>query len=136
MEETKLKDGEYQIYVIENDYGRVKIGITTNFKKRKQSLSGSNGGGGKITREYLSIPTSLYTLERVMHIHYADHRIDGTEWFDGVDFDDAVAYLKSIVETNEFCRLDQLRRDYNDHKGFSFLAGTGVAEEDDYECFC
>lgn len=36
---------QYNIYVLENDEGLIKIGITTDFEQRKRSLSGSNGAG-------------------------------------------------------------------------------------------
>ena len=44
---------KYNIYVLKNDEGLIKIGITTNFEQRQRSLSGSNGAGHKITREYV-----------------------------------------------------------------------------------
>lgn len=65
---------QYNIYVLENDEGLIKIGITTDFEQRKRSLSGSNGAGHKIVREYVSIPTVLYSLEHIMHDHFAEYR--------------------------------------------------------------
>lgn len=100
----------YRIYVIENDANLIKIGITTDFDKRKRALSGSNGGGHKIIREYVSLETVLYNLEHVMHEHFARYRKEGTEWFEGVTFEEAVTYLVELTSSDDFVRCDAVRR--------------------------
>lgn len=102
----------YNIYVLLNDIGNIKIGITTNFKQRLQSLSGSNGGGNKIVHYYCSPTTYLYTLERVMHLKYNAYRIKGTEWFydKTLKYEDVVNELKNIFTTDEYRICNELRK--------------------------
>lgn len=106
----------YNIYILENDGGFIKIGITTDFDQRLKSLSGSNGGGHKITRYFVSEPTHLYTLERVMHITYQDYRIEDTEWFDftGTDitFDTCVFKLKTFMNSDSYKKCNQIRKEF------------------------
>ena len=104
--------GVYHIYVLENDAGLIKIGITTDFEQRKKSLSGSNGGGHKIVREYVSIETELYTLERIMHTHFAEFRKSGTEWFEGITFEEAVSYLVTLTSSDDFVRCNTVREQF------------------------
>lgn len=104
---------QYNIYVLENDEGLIKIGITTDFEQRKRSLSGSNGAGHKIVREYVSIPTALYSLERIMHDHFAEYRKPGSEWFEGITFESAVEYLIKLTSSDEFVKCNTVRVQYD-----------------------
>lgn len=104
---------QYNIYVLENDEGLIKIGITTDFEQRKRSLSGSNGAGHKIVREYVSIPTALYSLERIMHDRFAEYRKPGSEWFEGITFESAVEYLIKLTSSDEFVKCNTVRVQYD-----------------------
>lgn len=104
---------QYNIYVLENDEGLIKIGITTDFEQRKRSLSGSNGAGHKIVREYVSIPTALYSLEHIMHDHFAEYRKSGSEWFEGITFESAVEYLIKLTSSDEFVKCNTVRVQYD-----------------------
>lgn len=104
----------YNIYILENDAGLIKIGITTNFENRKRSLSGSNGGGHKIVREYVSANTYLYTLERIMHNIFQDYRIEGSEWFEGVTFEEVVSKLVELMSSEEYFKCNKIRGLYGD----------------------
>lgn len=104
---------QYNIYVLENDEGLIKIGITTDFEQRKRSLSGSNGAGHKIVREYVSIPTALYSLEHIMHDHFAEYRKPGSEWFEGITFESAVEYLVKLTSSDEFVKCNAVRVQYD-----------------------
>lgn len=104
---------QYNIYVLENDEGLIKIGITTDFEQRKRSLSGSNGAGHKIVREYVSIPTVLYSLEHIMHDHFAEYRKPGSEWFEGITFESAVEYLVKLTSSDEFVKCNTVRVQYD-----------------------
>lgn len=110
----------YYIYILENDIGYIKIGITTNFDNRLKSLSGSNGGGHKIVNYYVSKETYLYTLERIMHNIYGKYRISGTEWFDfsnsNISFNDCVNKLKELMESPGYNRCNQTRKEFCDHE--------------------
>lgn len=118
----------YHIYVLENDAGLIKIGITKDFDQRKRSLSGSNGGGHKITREYVSIETVLYSLEHIMHDHFAEYRKPGTEWFEGITFETAVSYLIELTSSDEFVKCDKIRRQFTQiHYDTSTIEKEGYA---------
>ena len=107
-----LEDGQIYIYVILNSMGNVKIGKTTNIMQRLQSLSGSNGGGSKITKAYCSPSTWIQSIEETCHNHYHFARINGTEWFDGskVCFSEVVEYVNGLFHTDSFRRCNELRR--------------------------
>ena len=109
-----LEDEQLYIYVMLSTNGNVKIGRTTNIVQRLKSLSGSNGGGSKITALYCSPSTYLYTLESTCHNHYHFARIPGTEWFDGnkVDFNEVVAYVDGLFHSEGFERCNEVRRKF------------------------
>jgi len=101
-----------QIYIIENDGGFIKIGVSGDVDSRFASLGGSNGGGHKIVRSWVSPYTYLYSIERALHTHYAKNRVEGTEWFEDLDFDEVCALAKEIFESMEHQRLNEIRKRY------------------------
>ena len=103
----------FNIYVIENDLGYIKIGITTNFKQRLQSLSGSNSGGNKIVRYFVSEETYLYSIEKTMHTIFHKFRISGTEWFKDISYEDVVEKLKELFTSSDYKKCNELRKKYN-----------------------
>ena len=107
-----LEDGQIYIYVMLNSIGNVKIGKTTNIQQRLTSLSGSNGGGTKITALYCSPSTWIQSIEETCHNHYHFARIPGTEWFDGnkVVFQETVEYLDGLFHTKGYETCNELRR--------------------------
>jgi hypothetical protein len=109
-----LEDERLYVYVMLSSNGNVKIGKTTNIVQRLKSLSGSNGGGSKITKLYCSPPTYLYSIEGTCHNHYHYARIPGTEWFDGckVDFNDVVKYVDGLFNSKSFETCNELRRKF------------------------
>ena len=116
-----MKYGEYNIYVIENDAHKVKIGITTNFQQRLQSLSGSNTGGNKIINYWCSEKTYLYTLERHFHDKYERYRIKGTEWFYRNEnkenfYEEIKNDISEIFMTEQYRRLNECRKNFNARK--------------------
>lgn len=106
-----LDDGQTYIYVLLNSANSIKIGKTTNLPNRIQSLSGSNGGGEQIIDWYCSPTTWLHNIEKIAHEHFSYARMVG-EWFDGtkVPFDEAVEYVKSLFESKDYERCNELRR--------------------------
>ena len=106
----------YNIYILQNDDDLIKIGITQNFTQRLTSLSGSNSGGHKIVNYFVSEPTPLYTLEHIMHDLYALNRIEGTEWFQDLDFEDVVKSLKVFMESEEYRRCKSIRIKFEGRK--------------------
>lgn len=110
-----LEDGQYYIYVLLNHpQGNIKVGRTSNIQQRLQSLSGSNGGGNKIVKIAVSDSTYLYTLERIIHFHFRDSRISGTEWFtdDFLQFETVVSYVESLFSSREYILCNQIRKDF------------------------
>jgi len=107
-----LEDGQIYIYVMLSSNGNVKIGKTTNIIQRLKSLSGSNGGGSKITSLYCSPSTWIQSIEGTCHNHYDFARIPGTEWFDGnkVDFNEVVIYVDRLFYTKGYETCNELRR--------------------------
>lgn len=108
-----LDDGQVYIYVVLNSpYRNIKIGKTTDIVQRIISLSGSNGGGGKIIAVYCSPATYCHSMEGTCHNHYDWERIPGTEWFDGtkVNFEEVVNYVDSLFHTESFRICNELRK--------------------------
>ena len=102
----------YNIYILQNDDDLIKIGITQNFTQRLTSLSGSNSGGHKIVNYFVSEPTNLYTLEHIMHQIYELNRIEGTEWFHSLEFEEVVHKLCSLMGSQEYRRCKDVRDYY------------------------
>lgn len=115
-----LDDGQIYIYVMKSmPSGNIKIGKTTNIAQRLQSLSGSNGAGGRIIELYCSSSTYIHSLENTAHLHYDFARIKGTEWFDGekVDFDEVVQYVDGLFHQQGYETCNELRRKIYKKKG-------------------
>ena len=109
-----LEDDQLYIYVMLSSNSNVKIGKTTNIVQRLKSLSGSNGGGSKITALYCSPSTYLYSMESTCHNHYHYARIQGTEWFDGskVNFNEVVEFVDELFHSDDFARCNEIRRKF------------------------
>lgn len=107
-----LPAGQYYIYVLENSDGRVKVGRTHDIQQRLTALSGSNGGGSRPGRVFVSEPTHLYTLERITHGRFAEYRIAGTEWFYGVPFEEVAVFVSRLFQRPEYARSEVLRTAY------------------------
>ena len=99
--------GSFYIFILLNSDNYVMIGITKNFDKRKQSLSGSNGGGSIITDYYVSDKTYVYNLEKIMHEIFKDYRIPNTEWFKGIPFDEVVKELQQLFSSESYRRTNE-----------------------------
>lgn len=108
---SELSDGSIYIYALLNSAGSIKIGKTTNLTNRIQSLSGSNAAGEEIIDCYCSPATFLHNIEKISHKHFGFARMAG-EWFDGakVGFDEVVNYIKSLFESDDYKRCNELRR--------------------------
>lgn len=105
-----LDNYQIYIYVMLNSQGKIKIGQTTNIVQRLQSLSGSNGGGEKIIRLYCSPPTFVKSMEKAIHNHFNKYRIQGTEWFEGLDFDEVIEHVDSLFYTKSYNTCNELRK--------------------------
>lgn len=108
-----LDNGQVYIYVMLNYPAKnIKIGQTTNIVQRLQSLSGSNGGGNKITILAVSDPTYVINSEKAFHEKYARYRIEGTEWFDGskLIFEEVVSEMENQFNTKSYEVCNKLRK--------------------------
>lgn len=105
--QINMARGIFYIYVLKNDIGNVKIGITKNFTKRLLSLSGSNCGGSKIINYFVSEATYVYNIEHIMHEKFNRNRIEGTEWFKGVEYEVVVQELQSLMKTESYIAANQ-----------------------------
>jgi len=76
-----------KIYIISNDLGLYKIGISKNVKKRCSQIEYNSGVPTKIEYSYLPKTCRAAELERTLHLKYQECRSKG-EWF----------HLKSIKE--------------------------------------
>ncbi|MEE9374516.1 MAG: GIY-YIG nuclease family protein [Saprospiraceae bacterium] len=82
------------IYVIKNENNLVKIGFSSQPKKRLKTLESQ--GGYKIIDSYISDYCFEYmSIEKAMHNLFKSGRTIG-EWFE-IDFDDAVKELKRMI---------------------------------------
>ena len=109
-----LEDGSYYIYCMLNSPAHnLKIGITTNIVQRLQSLSGSNGGGNRIIKLWVSDPTFVSSAEKAFHEKYARYRIEGTEWFDGskLVFEEVVTEMENQFNTKSYEICNKLRKE-------------------------
>lgn len=122
VQEPVLEKGQVYIYVLENQpQGYIKIGQTHDIVTRLSSLSGSNSGGNVLSRIAVSEPTWLYVLERMSHEKFAANRIDKTEWFANVSFEEAVAYVDSLFVQSCYVTCNQIRKQYfTDRKGATY----------------
>lgn len=110
-----LVDGQIYIYCVLNyPQGNIKIGQTTNIVQRIKSLSGSNGGGNKITHLYLSPATYLKSMEHALHDYYNKYRIKGTEWFKGeyLDFYEVANHIESLFYSKGYETCNRVRKEF------------------------
>lgn len=105
-----LDNYQIYIYVMLNSQDKIKIGQTTNIVQRLQSLSGSNGGGEKIIRLYCSPSTYIKSMEKAIHNHFNKYRIQGTEWFKGLDFNEVVEHIDGLFYTKSYNTCNELRK--------------------------
>lgn len=112
-----LEDERIFLYVMHNNAGKVKIGVTKNIHQRYQSLCGSNSAGDQIIEVMVSPSTYLYTLENIMHEKFKQYRIPNTEWFYNKEdisgdnlFESACQELKLLFSSAEYKKCNELRK--------------------------
>lgn len=82
-----------RIYIIENENGMIKIGISQEVENRINVLA--NQGGFKVVNIYSTKPCSnSYELKHYIHEQLNSYRIRG-EWF-RISFGDAVKQVSKI----------------------------------------
>lgn len=83
------------IYVVENEHGAVKIGVSQNVSGRIKVLS-KQGGFKPINVYHTKMCSNGYEIENKIHKRLEAYRIDG-EWFK-LSFNDAVKVVTDIFE--------------------------------------
>lgn len=111
------------IYIVENEFGNIKIGVSGNVKSRIKTLSSQ--GGFKPMREYFtSHCTNAYDIERKCHIRFKKYNIGG-EWF-SVGFLEAKKYLRKIFKREA---KNEVRHDkYNTSRLFDIIFDNATRE--------
>ena len=112
-----LDEQKLYLYLMLNEAGKVKIGVTKNIQQRYQSLCGSNSTGDQIIKVLVSPSTYLYTLEPIMHNKFAKYRIPNTEWFYNKEepsgkvlFENACEELKILFSSTDYKKCNELRK--------------------------
>lgn len=81
------------IYIMQSEYGDVKIGISKNVDKRRKTIESNRMA--KITNCYKTKPCSnAHEIETAMHRYFSDKRIYG-EWF-SCDMGTAIQKLDNV----------------------------------------
>lgn len=90
------------VYVMQNDYGLTKIGISSNVHNRVASLKNSSGVGVEIC--WYSEPMDRLLareVEKAAHERFSESRCYG-EWFTGLDVEKVVGYLVLRMNIDTF----------------------------------
>lgn len=113
VDAPEVPKGQWYIYVLLNEpQNFIKIGRTRNPQQRFRALSGSNNGGNQIVKIGLSPVTYLYSLETVLHNHFHAYRVEGTEWFANVSFDDVCVYLDQLFQDKSYALCNHVRKEF------------------------
>ena len=92
---TTLEVPMKSIYVVENEHGCIKIGVSQNVEDRIKTLS--NQGGFRIKNLFYTSPCSnAYSIEKLAHTYFHYANIN-REWFE-VDYMLAREVVSSIFE--------------------------------------
>jgi|SRR5690606_30716749 len=81
------------VYFIKNSIGRIKIGYTSDFKRRFRELSLASGDDLIVLYKHYPQRTTAVALEGALHRHFSKQRLKG-EWFDlseSINFKDVCA---------------------------------------------
>lgn len=101
MNPLTLEKSNKVIYVIENENGRIKIGVASNPNIRKSTIQ--NIGGYKVVKMFCTPSCSNpYEVEKTLHNLFISQRKCG-EWFD-VDFNTAVEAAKKVFSKQAECK--------------------------------
>lgn len=126
--ERNLKTNKQYVYLMENEMGRFKIGISHDVENRRMQLQGSSGLYIKIVAYYKPLYRQASDIEKQLHSLFAKYRTLG-EWFQFPD-----TYSKEKFNTLcERVSMVEMERD-NEMKCMPFLIadkfieGTNITE--------
>lgn len=96
--QTSFESGKKSVYLFYLDNGTVKIGISKNVLKRRQTISQSSGLNINIWYQTQPMPESqALDIESRCHEHFSSYRSKG-EFF-RISLREASKYLQEIVQT-------------------------------------
>jgi len=89
-----VKEGT-SVYVLEFDNDIIKIGISSNVRRRIRYLSGAS----RVTRYWASNRVSrewAREVERLAHSYFEDNRESG-EYFSGIGLEDGIKFVNNFI---------------------------------------
>ncbi len=102
-----------QVYIIENELGLVKIGISSKPERRIKEIA--NASGLNITKKYFSKPCDNFAkIEKKLHEEFKTVRKKG-EWFN-IPFNEAVSSLNNCFNEQQFPTTFQTVRELLNEK--------------------
>lgn len=88
------------IYVLYDELGRIKLGITSNVTRRIKQIE--NSTGLKICKLYSEVCRNATFLEKKLFEYFKNYRIEKTEWLvSGMDFYKTVSVVRSFIEDDK-----------------------------------
>lgn len=88
------------IYVLYDELGRIKLGITNNVTRRIKQIE--NSTGLKICKLYSEVCRNATFLEKKLFEYFKNYRIEKTEWLvSGMDFYKTVSVVRSFIEDDK-----------------------------------
>lgn len=88
------------IYVLYDELGRIKLGITNNVPRRIKQIE--NSTGLKICKLYSEVCRNATFLEKKLFEYFKNYRIEETEWLvSGMDFYKTVSVVRSFIEDDK-----------------------------------
>ncbi len=88
------------IYVLYDELGRIKLGITNNITRRIKQIE--NSTGLKICKLYSEVCRNATFLEKKLFEYFKNYRIEETEWLvSGMDFYKTVSVVRSFIEDDK-----------------------------------
>lgn len=104
MTNDKQKNRQY-IYVLYDELGRIKCGITSNFVRRIGQIT--HATGLRITKSYSELSNNAPYIEQKLLEYFGNYRINGTEWLTaGLSFFDIVNVAKELIKETEDEEVD------------------------------
>ena len=97
------------VYLLQNDFGLYKIGISSNVSNRVKAVQNSSGVPTRLLKEWVKdeLPADAFTVECLLHDHFYRLRTSG-EWFDFSEIsqnpDDIVERISIMLKNSLFGR--------------------------------
>lgn len=88
------------IYVLYDELGRTKLGITNNVTRRIKQIE--NATGLKICKLYSEVCRNASFLEKKLFEYFKNYRIEETEWLvSGMDFYKTISVVRNFIEDDK-----------------------------------